>query len=156
MSLSATSRRADIQALRGMAVLLVVAWHAFPKALPFGFIGVDVFFVVSGWLITGLIVTAQDEGRFSALQFWANRAKRLLPAAYATIALTLLGAWLVLAGRPLERLGGDVLGALTFTLNFRLAGTANYFAPASELLPLLHLWSLAVEEQFYLVLPLLL
>lgn len=153
---SRASRRADIQALRGIAVLLVVAWHAFPAAVPFGFIGVDVFFVVSGWLITGLIVTAQEEGRFSALHFWANRAKRLLPAAYATIALTLLGAWLVLAGRPLERLGGDVAGALTFTLNFRLADTANYFAPSSEMLPLLHLWSLAVEEQFYLVLPLLL
>ena len=152
----AAPRRADIQALRGIAVLLVVAWHAFPAAVPFGFIGVDVFFVVSGWLITGLIVTAQEQGRFSALHFWANRAKRLLPAAYATIALTLLGAWLVLAGRPLERLGGDVAGALSFTLNFRLAGTANYFAPSSELLPLLHLWSLAVEEQFYLVLPLLL
>lgn len=147
------ARRADIQAMRGVAVLLVLAYHAFPQAVPAGFVGVDVFFVISGWLITGLIVAAQDEGRFSAARFWANRVKRLLPAAYAVIAITIAGSWLVLAGMPLTEFGRDILGALSFTLNFSLAGRQNYFAPAAEFSPLLHLWSLAVEEQFYLFLP---
>jgi len=151
-----TGRRADIQGMRGIAVIMVVAGHAFPALVPAGYAGVDLFFVISGWLITAMVVEALDEGRFSAAAFWAGRIKRLLPAAYVTIAVTSLFAWLVLAGPPLAGFARDVAGALSFTLNFALSERQNYFAPSAEFIPLLHMWSLSAEEQFYVAWPLLL
>jgi peptidoglycan/LPS O-acetylase OafA/YrhL len=145
--------RADVQALRGIAVLLVVIYHANLGLFPAGYLGVDVFFVISGFLITGLIKVQLEQGRFSFWEFYYRRAKRLLPAAYVVIALTTLAAPFFLSDLGLREFGYQVLGALTFTGNIALWLQSDYFAGAAETKPLLHVWSLAVEEQYYLLLP---
>ncbi|MCC7069495.1 MAG: acyltransferase [Burkholderiales bacterium] len=146
--------RADIQALRGIAVLAVLAYHA---KLPFakgGYLGVDVFFVVSGYLITGLIARGIRAGNFSFAQFYWRRAWRLLPAAYCVILACVAAApWLLTAAEQRDFFK-QVVGAVTFTGNIVLWLQTGYFERAAELKPLLHVWSLAIEEQYYLVLPL--
>ncbi|WP_018240294.1 acyltransferase family protein [Ensifer sp. BR816] len=143
--------RADIQALRGLAVLLVVLYHA--HIGPFGYLGVDIFFVISGFLITGLVRTQLEQSRFSFWEFYYRRAKRLLPAAYVVIALTTIVAPFFLSDVGLREFRTEVLGALTFTGNVVLWTQSDYFGGAAETKPLLHFWSLAVEEQYYLLLP---
>ncbi|MDG2571002.1 acyltransferase, partial [Vibrio parahaemolyticus] len=145
--------RADIQALRGIAVLLVVIYHANVGLFPAGYLGVDIFFVISGFLITGLIKTHLEEGRFSFREFYYRRAKRLLPAAYTVIALTTIAAPFFLSDIGLQEFKFQVLGAITFTGNIALWLQSDYFAQAAETKPLLHVWSLAIEEQYYLLLP---
>lgn len=147
------SLRTDIQALRGLAVLLVLLFHARFSFLPAGYLGVDVFFVISGFLITGLIVKAVDQGRFRFADFYWRRAKRLLPAAYVTFFLTALLAPLFLGQAELRDFGKQLLGALTFTGNIALWQQTGYFEGAGEQKPLLHVWSLALEEQYYFLLP---
>ncbi|HEY0953468.1 MAG TPA: acyltransferase, partial [Roseateles sp.] len=150
------SHRWDIQALRGLAVAAVLLQHAAPGLLPGGYLGVDLFFVISGFLITGQVLGGLREGRFSLAGFYARRARRLLPAAYVVLALTLLAApwWLA----PLERadLTHQHWGALGFASNAVLWLQSGYFDLAAELKPLLHFWSLSLEEQYYLLLPALL
>ena len=148
--------REDIQALRGIAVLLVLLYHADIVGLAAGYLGVDIFFVLSGYLITGLVARRLAEGRFSFAEFYLNRAKRLLPAAYAVYAATAIAACWFLTGSEFDRLLETLWGALTFTANFKLWLGTNYFANAAKLNALLHVWSLSIEEQFYFVLPLVL
>jgi peptidoglycan/LPS O-acetylase OafA/YrhL len=148
--------RWDIQALRGLAVAGVLLHHAAPGLVPGGYLGVDLFFVISGFLITGQVLRGLREGRFSLAGFYARRARRLLPAAYVVLALTLLTSpwWLA----PLERadLAHQHWGALGFASNVVLWTQSGYFDIAAELKPLLHFWSLSLEEQYYLLLPALL
>lgn len=145
--------RADIQAMRGIAVLAVLAYHARVPFIKSGYLGVDIFFVVSGYLITGLIARAMSDGRFSLAAFYWRRAWRLLPAAYAVfLACVLVSPWLLTVAEQRDFFK-QLLGALTFTGNIALWLQTGYFEQAAELKPLLHVWSLAIEEQYYLLLP---
>ncbi len=146
--------REDIQALRGIAVLLVLLFHAKIGGLAAGYLGVDIFFVLSGYLITGLVARRLAEGRFSFAEFYLNRAKRLLPAAYVVYSSAAIAAYWFLTGSEFDRLLKTLWGALTFTANFRLWLDTNYFTSAAKLNALLHVWSLSIEEQFYFILPL--
>ncbi|TDM06178.1 MAG: acyltransferase [Ideonella sp. MAG2] len=148
--------RWDIQVLRGVAVAWVLLYHAGVPGVQGGFLGVDIFFVVSGWLITALVQRSLLEGRFSFCEFYWRRAKRLLPAAYVTLGVTtLLTPWFL---NDLEQLDFhlQLWGALAFVSNYVLMNQSGYFAGSAELKPLLHFWSLAIEEQYYLLMPALL
>ena len=135
---------------------MVVLYHTRIGGLSAGYLGVDIFFVISGYLITTLVARAITNKQFSLADFYFRRAKRLLPAAYTTLlATTLLAPWF-LNRQELQDLSRQVLGALTFTGNIVLWQQSGYFEGASDLKPLLHVWSLAVEEQYYFVLPALL
>jgi peptidoglycan/LPS O-acetylase OafA/YrhL len=152
------ARRLDIQGIRALAVLLVLVNHLSPRALPGGYTGVDVFFVVSGFLITSLLVReAEGSGRVSLGRFYARRARRILPAASVVLAATAVGSLLVLPLLRAREVLVDVVWASFFAANVRQAevGT-DYFAQGQPVSPLRHYWSLAVEEQFYLIWPLLL
>jgi peptidoglycan/LPS O-acetylase OafA/YrhL len=146
--------RFDIQFLRGIAVLLVTVFHAFRDWIPFGFLGVDVFFVISGFLITGHVLRDLDRGSFSFPRFLLRRAKRLLPATYATLILTTALAYWLLTSVQWGQYLNQLLATVTFSANFVMAQQANYFAEVAETKPLLHIWSLSLEEQFYFVMPL--
>lgn len=152
--------RPDIDGLRAIAVTSVVAYHVGLHLVPGGFVGVDVFFVISGYLITRLLMGELEQtGQIDLLQFYARRIRRLLPAALVVVAIVLLATWLLLTpvGGEQQRVARSAVAALTFWSNiYFLRTTGGYFDPASDLLPLLHTWSLSVEEQFYLVWPLLL
>src|SRR5436190_3117515 len=148
-----TKVRIDIQALRGFAVLMVVLYHAKVGPTQNGYLGVDVFFVISGYLITTLVARGIARGDFSLVDFYFRRAKRLLPAAYVTIAVTALIAPWFLNQQELHDFSGQVIGAISFTSNFVLWQQSGYFEGASDLKPLLHVWSLSLEEQYYMLLP---
>ena len=149
-----TSRaiRADIQALRGVAVLLVLLYHA-TGGVAGGYLGVDVFFVISGFLMTNLIGAGIERGGFTLSAFYFRRAKRLLPAAYATFFAVALLSPLFLTWSALLVFAKEMIGAVTFTANIVMWRHTGYFDGAAELKPLLHIWSLSLEEQYYLVLP---
>lgn len=146
--------RADIDGLRAFAVLAVVAFHANVSALKGGFVGVDVFFVISGYLISGIILRqiAKDEFRFS--DFYARRVNRILPSLLIVIVVSLAIGWVVLFPGEFRELGKHTVGGSTFSSNLILWSEAGYFDSPNK--PFLHLWSLAVEEQFYLFWPLFL
>ena len=146
--------RRDIDGLRAFAVLAVVAFHAFPWLLPGGFVGVDVFFVISGYLISGLISERLAEGRFTFADFYARRIRRIFPALIVVIAAVLAFGWLTLLPAELEALGKHIAAGIGFVSNFALWREAGYFDASAATKPLLHLWSLGIEEQFYLVWPL--
>jgi len=148
-----TGFRADIQALRGLAVSLVLLYHANLGFFPGGFLGVDIFFVISGYLITGLVKKGIEDDSFRFVEFYFRRAKRLLPAAYVTFLVTALVAPFVLNAQELKDLTAQVFGALSFSANVVLFLQSGYFSSAAELKPLLHVWSLSIEEQYYLLLP---
>ncbi len=145
--------RDDIDGLRAVAVLLVVAFHAAPTLLPGGFIGVDIFFVISGYLITGNILKDLERGSFSYLEFYARRCRRIIPALALVLAAVWLLGWAVLFSDEFRTLGRATVAGATFTTNIGLWRESGYFDRAAELKPLLHLWSLGVEEQFYLLWP---
>ena len=145
--------RADIDGLRAVAVLAVIAFHACPAYLPGGFVGVDMFFVISGYLISGIIYKAQREDTFSYADFYARRVRRIFPALLAAVALCLAYGWLVLLPTEYEQLGGHVAAGTVFLQNVAFWNESGYFDTSASLKPLLHLWSLAVEEQIYLVFP---
>ena len=147
--------RPDIDGLRAVAVLSVLLFHAGFGAFRFGFIGVDIFFVISGFLIGGHIHDEELAGRFTFLAFYCRRAKRILPALYVVVcAVILLGA-LVLSPRELQRAATEGIATLLSASNLFFWKSTNYFAVASNQRTLLMTWSLGVEEQFYLVVPLL-
>jgi len=146
--------RKDINGLRALAVLGVVAFHADRALLPGGFAGVDVFFVISGFLISRIILSECAVGHFSLAMFYAKRAKRILPALLLVVAAVWIVGWFRSAPVQFRDIGGGLLGNSYFTVNFwllRLAGVGGYFGTDSATKPLLHLWSLSIEEQFYLV-----
>lgn len=151
--MSQTNYRADIDGLRAVAVLAVVVFHARPGWLPGGFTGVDMFFVISGYLISGIIYRAQRENTFTYADFYARRVRRIFPALIAAIALCLAYGWLVLLPAEYEQLGRHAAAGTVFLQNVAFWRESDYFDTAATLKPLLHLWSLAVEEQIYLVFP---
>ena len=148
--------RAEIDGLRAVAVVPVVAFHAGVAALAGGFAGVDVFFVISGFLITGIIADETSNGRFSLWRFYERRARRILPALFVVMIATLPFAWLIMAPYQLEDLSQSIVTTLLFLSNVLFWFEADYFAIEAASKPLLHTWSLAVEEQFYVIYPLLL
>jgi peptidoglycan/LPS O-acetylase OafA/YrhL len=155
--ITAAQYRPDIEGLRGLAVALVVAYHAFPNLRSGGFIGVDVFFVISGYLITQLILSGLQRGTFSLSEFYRRRVRRIVPALLVVMTACFIVGWLMLLPSELRWLGKSIAWCAPFLANLYLARTAGgYFDPVAELNPLLHLWSLGVEEQFYLVWPVLL
>jgi peptidoglycan/LPS O-acetylase OafA/YrhL len=147
--------RPDIEGLRAVAVLLVVVYHGIPWAIPGGFIGVDVFFVISGYLITRqLLGDANLPSRCSIATFYARRARRILPAATLTTICTLVASALLLSPLDTQRVIGDAWASTAFVMNYHLAAQANnYLTSSLPPSPLLHYWSLSVEEQFYLLWP---
>lgn len=151
---TASTFRNDIQLLRAYAVLIVLFYHAGFSQISNGYLGVDIFFVISGYLITKIIKDGIEAGNFSFSDFYFKRARRILPAAYVTIFITSLLSFLFLDPATMEEFQKQVRGAVTFTANFALQKQSGYFDGAAELKPLLHTWSLSVEEQYYLLLPL--
>jgi peptidoglycan/LPS O-acetylase OafA/YrhL len=146
--------RSDIDGLRGIAVMLVVGFHAFPEWVHGGFIGVDIFFVISGYLITSIIVQDARADRFNLLDFYAKRIRRIFPTLILVLLAVLALGWHVLFADEFAELGKHILGGALFVSNFISWSDSGYFDRASEVKPLLHLWSLAIEEQFYLMWPL--
>src|SRR3954454_18132262 len=148
--------REDIDWLRAIAVLAVVAFHFETPGIFGGFVGVDIFFVISGYLITGIIQSELTAGHFSFARFYERRVRRLLPALYAMVALTAIPSFYYLLPSERTEFFRSVAAVVTFTSNFFFYFQTGYFDHAAVEKPLLHTWSLAVEEQFYLTLPLLL
>ncbi len=148
--------RPEIDGLRAIAVVPVVLFHGGFTGFEGGFVGVDVFFVISGYLITRILLSDLAQGRFSIVRFWERRARRILPALYFVILCCLPLAWMLMVPSQLMDLGGMLFSVVIFAANIHLWRTTDYFSPAAEENPLLHTWSLAVEEQFYLLFPLLL
>ncbi|MEM6467638.1 MAG: acyltransferase, partial [Pseudomonadota bacterium] len=150
--------RQDIDGLRALAVSLVVIFHTNEALIPGGFIGVDIFFVISGYLITGLILRDIDAGQFSFVEFYRRRTKRILPAMFLVTFSTLcVGAWLMLPSDVLDLSQSAITtAAMLSNAYFTFELDTGYFAADSRTIPLLHMWSLAVEEQFYLFWPILL
>jgi peptidoglycan/LPS O-acetylase OafA/YrhL len=147
--------RPEIDGLRAIAVMAVVLFHA-GLGVTGGFIGVDVFFVISGFLITSLILKDLEAGKFSFTNFWERRARRIIPAAVVLVLAVLVAGWFLLLPSDYAALGKSATMHAAFAANFYFWRNTNYFAGSAEEQPLLHTWSLAVEEQFYLFVPLLL
>jgi peptidoglycan/LPS O-acetylase OafA/YrhL len=155
--MSAIRYRPEVDGMRALAIVPVVLFHLGCGWIPGGFAGVDVFFVISGFLITGIILKEREQGVFSFWKFWERRIRRIFPALFAMLAATLLAGFLLLFVTELHRLASETNAVLTMRANFKMLRlTGDYWGPVAESIPLLHTWSLAVEEQFYLVYPLLL
>jgi peptidoglycan/LPS O-acetylase OafA/YrhL len=149
--------RRDIDGLRTVAVMPVALGHAGLSLFEGGFVGVDVFFVISGFLITTIIVREIEAGRFSLIKFYEHRARRILPALFLVLMLCFVVAWFLLPPQTMRGLGTSAIATLFFASNILFwRNASDYFAPDVLTEPLLHTWSLAVEEQFYLFFPLLL
>ncbi len=148
--------RPEIDGLRAIAVLSVIAFHVFPEYVTGGFIGVDIFFVISGYLISTIIYKSLDKKSFSFIQFYQHRVRRILPALLVVMAATyLFGCW-ILFPDELVGLGKHILGGSLFVSNIVLWNESGYFDKAVQLKALMHLWSLGIEEQFYLLWPVIL
>ena len=146
--------RNDINGLRAFAVLPVIFFHAGLPGFAGGFLGVDVFFVISGFLITSNIVSRQSEGSFSLLSFYDKRARRILPPLIFTLLLTLILSFVFMLPYDLKNLGQSLVATIFGTNNLLLYITSGYWSAAAEFKPLYHAWSLGVEEQYYLIVPL--
>lgn len=148
--------RPDVDGLRAVAVIPVVLYHAGFAPFSGGYVGVDVFFVISGFLIAGIISREISQGRFSILNFYERRARRILPALFAVIATVLGLGWLISWPQDFSEISESVLATVFFGSNMYFWQTSDYFATATEFRPLLHTWSLAIEEQFYVFFPIFL
>jgi peptidoglycan/LPS O-acetylase OafA/YrhL len=153
---ASSSYRADVDGLRAVAVLLVVGYHAFSDWVKAGFIGVDVFFVISGFLISGIIFARVEQGSFSFAEFYSRRIRRIFPSLITLLLACLAVGWFVLFSDELQQLGRHLIGGAGFFSNLLLWRESGYFDTSAESKPLLHLWSLGIEEQFYIVWPLFL
>lgn len=147
------SYRPDIDGLRALAVLSVVGFHAFPEIFPGGFIGVDIFFVISGYLITSILRAESSAQGIGFLAFYARRVLRIFPALILVLAACLFAGWHTLLADEYKQLGKHIAAGAAFIANFAFWFEAGYFDSVSEAKPLLHLWSLGIEEQFYIVWP---
>ena len=148
--------RPDIDGLRAIAILSVVGFHVFPGLLHGGFIGVDIFFVISGYLISRIIFSALEGDRFSITEFYIRRIRRIFPALIAVLIATLFFGWSLLIGNEYRQLGKHIAAGAGYVSNFLLWSESGYFDHAAATKPLLHLWSLAIEEQFYIIWPVML
>ena len=148
-----THYRPDIDGLRAIAVVSVVLHHALPEKFKGGFVGVDIFFVISGYLISSIILAGLNKGSFSFADFYAKRVKRIFPALALVLITTLTMGWFLLAPPDYKQLGKHVFAGSAFVSNFAFWREAGYFDANSVNKPLLHLWSLAIEEQFYMLWP---
>lgn len=145
--------RADVDGLRALAILLVLFYHVFPSIVKGGFIGVDIFFVISGFLITGIILKDLKNSTFSFSSFFSRRIRRIFPVLLVVISSSLIAGWFLLLPKEFMELGKHVAGGVWYVANFTLWSDSGYFDALPELKPLLHLWSLSIEEQFYLIWP---
>ena len=150
--------RADLQGVRAVAVAMVVFYHLNIGWVPGGFVGVDVFFVLSGFLITRVLYfEAVNTGTIDLASFWLRRAKRLLPNAILTLFSVIVASWLLLSPYRWDSISRDVVSAAVFLSNFRFSSNAtDYFHFDDPPSPILHFWSLSIEEQFYFALPIML
>jgi len=148
--------RSDIDGLRAIAVIAVVGFHFFPNWIFGGYIGVDIFFVISGYLITSIIYNQLLEKKFSIINFYVKRIKRIFPALITVLIATIIFGYFTLTDKEYELLGRHVKASATFLSNFYYWREAGYFDNRAESKPLLHLWSLAIEEQFYIIWPFIL
>jgi peptidoglycan/LPS O-acetylase OafA/YrhL len=148
--------RADIDGLRAFAVLPVVLFHAGFGLFSGGYVGVDIFFVISGYLITSIISSEIDAGNFSFVRFYERRIRRIFPALYVVVFLSLPFSWWLLTPAQLKDFGQSMVAVTLFASNILFFLESGYFEAASELKPLLHTWTLAIEEQYYLIFPFLL
>jgi peptidoglycan/LPS O-acetylase OafA/YrhL len=145
--------RPDIDGLRAWAILSVIFFHAFPEVLPGGFVGVDIFFVISGFLISKIIFQGLVRNNFSFLEFYTHRVRRIFPALIVVLLSVAIFGWFALVANEYAQLGKHGAGGVAFINNILLWREDGYFGAPSELKPLMHLWSLGVEEQFYLIFP---
>lgn len=145
--------RREIDGLRSFAVVPVILFHAGFALFPGGYVGVDVFFVISGYLITSILIEEMDNGSYSLVSFYERRARRILPALFVVVLFCIALGWFWMFPSRFQDLGKSIIAVQFFVSNVLFWKSEGYFAPASELYPLLHTWSLAVEEQFYIVFP---
>jgi peptidoglycan/LPS O-acetylase OafA/YrhL len=148
--------RPEIDGLRALAVIPVILFHAGFSAFSGGFVGVDIFFVISGYLITGILIRELEEQNFSIITFYERRARRILPALYFVILICVPFAWAWMLPEDLKDFFQSIVAVLFFASNVLFFTENGYFDGPSEEKPLLHTWSLAVEEQYYIFFPLLL
>lgn len=148
--------RSEIDGLRAVAVIPVILYHAGFKSFSGGFIGVDIFFVISGYLITTIILNDMDSGKFSIVNFYERRARRILPVLFFVILCCLPFAWIWLMPNYYKEFSDSLSAVATFSSNILFWRESGYFATGADLKPLLHTWSLAVEEQYYVIFPLIL
>lgn len=148
--------RREIDGLRAIAVLPVILFHAGFETFGGGFVGVDIFFVISGFLITTIIAEEVKKGRFSIVNFYERRARRIFPALFLVMGVCIISAWFLLLPGDMKEFADSITAVSLFLSNFLFWYQSGYFDTAAEMKPMLHTWSLAVEEQFYVIFPLLL
>ncbi len=150
MSIHLIKYRKDIEGLRALAVLLVIGYHAFPRVFTGGFIGVDIFFVISGFLITKIILENLEKNSFSFIEFYSRRIRRIFPALLLLLFVCLGFGWFALYATEYKRLTEHIAAGAAFVQNFVLLKESGYFEKSIDTKPLVHLWSLSIEEQLTL------